>query len=102
MASYYCPKCNLPYPAAFTTSGGGLASGVCQCPEETWTNSYTNYVQTLASQGWQCPLCRVVHAPWVQECECALPTLSDLKGIAPDMTGHESSEEFVRRIRDTS
>lgn len=29
-----------------------------------------------------------------------LPSLSDLRGIAPDITGDLSSEEFVRRLRD--
>lgn len=29
-----------------------------------------------------------------------LPTLSSLRGIAPDLTGDESSNEFVQRIRD--
>ena len=31
----------------------------------------------------------------------SLPTLSDLFGIAPGMTGEKSSEEFVRELRDS-
>lgn len=23
-----------------------------------------------APQGWQCPACRTVHAPWVASCDC--------------------------------
>ena len=29
-----------------------------------------------------------------------LPSLTDLRGIAPDITGDLSSEEFVRNLRD--
>lgn len=29
-----------------------------------------NYVQVLAQQGWQCPICKRVLAPFVPECPC--------------------------------
>ncbi|MEE9163002.1 MAG: hypothetical protein V3U35_08565, partial [Candidatus Neomarinimicrobiota bacterium] len=32
--------------------------------------------------------------------EEALPTLYDLRGIAPNATGDLSSEEFIRKLRD--
>jgi len=25
----------------------------------------------FALQGWQCPICKVVHAPWILRCDCA-------------------------------
>lgn len=33
-------------------------------------NNY--YYQTLAQQGWQCPLCKKILAPFVQECTCQM------------------------------
>ena len=57
MVSGYCPKCGRKRDS---TSG--------QC---THWECYSYYVKTGPPQGWQCPLCRVVHAPWVQLCECA-------------------------------
>ena len=33
------------------------------------TNSY-NFMQVGAMQGWQCPICKRVLAPFVQECPC--------------------------------
>ena len=32
---------------------------------------YQQYIPTRPSQGWQCPLCKVVYAYWVYKCECA-------------------------------
>lgn len=29
-----------------------------------------NFMQTGAMQGWQCPICKRVLAPFVQECPC--------------------------------
>ena len=30
------------------------------------------YYQTLAQQGWQCPMCKKILAPFVQECTCQM------------------------------
>ena len=44
-------------------------------PGETFTKSCekcnppTKYPD-LCNQGWQCPLCKVVHSPDVKECDC--------------------------------
>jgi hypothetical protein len=45
-------------------------------PELT-TSGYNSYINLTASnypqpirQGWQCPVCRKVHAPHVNECDC--------------------------------
>ena len=29
-----------------------------------------NFMQTEAMQGWQCPVCKRILAPFVQECPC--------------------------------
>lgn len=31
---------------------------------------YTGYLSVGPQQGWQCPCCKTVYAPWVQSCEC--------------------------------
>lgn len=31
----------------------------------------TNYYQVQAQQGWQCPVCKRVLAPFVPECPCS-------------------------------
>lgn len=33
-------------------------------------------------QGWQCPVCRKVHAPWVASCDCHKHKEYVLAGIA--------------------
>jgi hypothetical protein len=30
-----------------------------------------------AKQGWECPRCGKVHAPWVQECDCHRSTSAE-------------------------
>lgn len=30
------------------------------------------YYQRLAQQGWQCPMCKKILAPFVQECTCQM------------------------------
>lgn len=30
------------------------------------------HISVGAAQGWQCPICRKVLAPWVQECLCCV------------------------------
>jgi len=56
-----CGSCGLP----IETTDGKCGNWNCIQPD-------IHYVQTGPPQGWQCPLCAVVHAPWVQKCECAL------------------------------
>ena len=36
------------------------------------SRSYTStgYLQILAPQGWQCPLCKKIYAPHISECYC--------------------------------
>ena len=44
-------------------------------------NMYAGFVQ----QGWQCPVCGKVHAPWVSECDCykAEWKINTVKGSDP-------------------
>lgn len=30
----------------------------------------------MSKQGWECPRCGVIHAPWVAKCHCATPSLT--------------------------
>lgn len=41
----------------------------------------TMNVPNIRPQGWQCPVCLKVHAPWVAECDCHLR-----KTIVPRIT----------------
>lgn len=31
---------------------------------------YTGYMSVGPQQGWQCPCCKTVYAPWVRSCAC--------------------------------
>ena len=37
-----------------------------------YTTGEVKFEHIGAPQGWQCPICRKVHAPWVQECLCCV------------------------------
>ena len=26
--------------------------------------------QSFTQKGWQCPVCKIIHAPWVPSCHC--------------------------------
>lgn len=38
--------------------------------QKYWNNSKDYFMQLGAMQGWQCPICKRVLAPFVQECPC--------------------------------
>ena len=70
-----------------------------QCPATVSAGDISNDAWFAAIIGWQlidgnnhCPRCA----------DAALPTLSSLRGTAPDCTGEMSSVEFVRKLRDSS
>ena len=42
------------------TSAGTSTSTTWHCP----------YVQPRAEQGWECPRCGRINAPWVRQCDC--------------------------------
>lgn len=58
------------------------------------TNSY-NFMQVGAMQGWQCPICKRVLAPFVQECPCkgqGTATMTVATGTADDLKGADNIE----------
>ena len=59
---WQCPKCGRE----FNTTSGKCANWECNNADV-----YIPYVKTGKVQGWQCPICKAVYAPWVQSCECA-------------------------------
>ena len=30
-----------------------------------------------APRGWECPRCRIIHAPWVTQCYCPRPAIEE-------------------------
>jgi len=85
MSKMLCPEC-----------GGYLVGTGCMCANPLCDYG-KGYVITDGSndtrgvyipQGWQCPLCRVVHAPWVQKCECA-------KGEPVTTTSNDSMWKYL-------
>lgn len=44
-----------------TTTTGTGTSATCQCP----------YIKPKAEQGWECPRCGRINAPWVRQCDCS-------------------------------
>jgi hypothetical protein len=42
-----------------------IMTGGCGCNSITFTP-----ITPVTPQGWQCPVCKVVRAPWVAFCDC--------------------------------
>lgn len=64
-------------------------------------NRYVTVVGLLRYKQWaEFPHAIDMDKMDVHEMESDLPSLDDIRGISPDATGHLSSEEFVRRMRD--
>lgn len=52
-----------------------------------------NFMQLGAMQGWQCPICKRVLAPFVQECPCkgqGIATMTVATGTADDLKGADN------------
>lgn len=59
-----CPKCGREMNYTSTQP-------LCpRCQAEPW---YTPPPAPQQPPGWECPRCRVVHAPWVAACNCSPP-----------------------------
>lgn len=60
-----------------------------------------NYIR----QGWQCPVCGKVHAPWVSACDCHITIAKGTPTTNVDYTRQESitasfAEQTNRRVND--
>ena len=60
---WQCPKCGKE----IDSTAGQCANWECNIDDV-----YVPHAKTSKTQGWQCPICKVVYAPRVQKCECAL------------------------------
>ena len=49
-----------------------------------------NFMQVGAMQGWQCPICKRVLAPFVQECPCKGEGISTTTVASIDLKGEEN------------
>ncbi len=51
------------------------------CPQcQNWTDGFPCVIHfqplPAAGLGWECPRCRMIHAPWVAGCWCPAPTIT--------------------------
>lgn len=54
-------------------------------------NNY-NFMQVGAMQGWQCPICKRVLAPFVQECPCKGQGIATVTVATTDVKGDDIIE----------
>jgi len=59
-----CTCCNI-------STGGAHKHGCPNGPEPHWVDFFN--ADEAERQPWQCPQCKVVYAPWVNECRCEAP-----------------------------
>jgi hypothetical protein len=66
----------------------GFATGLCDhCEVECFKSQKPRIVETPPPQGWQCPVCRTVHAPVVLRCLCDAAEV-DVSQWRPVMCDH--------------
>ena len=51
-----------------------------------------NFIQTEIMQGWQCPVCKRILAPFVQECPCKGQGISTMTLATTDSKGADNIE----------
>lgn len=51
-----------------------------------------NFMQMGAMQGWQCPICKRVLAPFVQECPCKGQGIATMTVATTDLKGADNIE----------
>lgn len=49
-----------------------------------------NFMQMGAMQGWQCPICKRVLAPFVQECPCKGQGMATMTVATTDLKGADN------------
>ena len=70
-----------------TTTGTGTSTTASQ-----W-QTYNHY---KAEQGWECPRCGRINAPWVRQCDCTRGTYDyDKWTITPTLTDSEWWKTYV-------
>lgn len=68
-AGYHCIECGWS-----TDKIGGPLLPCPRCyPQMATVPDMTPMPQPIVMQGWQCPLCKTVHAPWAKACTCSTP-----------------------------
>ena len=50
----------------------------------------TNFMQLGAMQGWQCPICKRVLAPFVQECPCKGQGMETFASTGTEVNNYEN------------
>src|ERR1700745_200692 len=73
---YAGPVCTCFNPATYgplpTTSPGPTQADWAKMLEDLKKNPpKIQFEPKIAPQGWQCPICETVHAPFVRACGCA-------------------------------
>ena len=69
-----------------TTTTGTGTSTTYQCP----------YIKPKAEQGWECPRCGHINAPWVRQCDCTRGAYDyDKWTITPTWTDGEWWKTYV-------
>lgn len=52
----------------------------------TSTTSYTQVPSPCIEDGWRCPRCNRINAPWVRQCSCCAPSTYTWDKITDDNT----------------
>jgi hypothetical protein len=55
-------------------------------------NNNYNFIQVGVMQGWQCPICKRVLAPFVQECPCKGQGIATMTVATTDSKGADNIE----------
>jgi hypothetical protein len=72
-----CPKCGKLYLWVGDRFGDPMP--VCGCPKELESGATSENVPA-PGQGWMCPGCGRVYAPWVYKCEHCGPKIVTTSG----------------------
>ena len=54
------------------------------------SNYFDNFMQVGAMQGWQCPICKRVLAPFVQECPCKGQGMATMTVTTTELKGADN------------
>ena len=59
---------------------------------DSYNIMHTNFMQVGAMQGWQCPICKRVLAPFVQECPCKGQGMATMTVATTELKGADNIE----------